>query len=163
MRRFDDSRSGAKGDGRPMTDENGRWAMSDLFSDRGGGERLFDEHDRDVRHDRVDQARGGTEQSLLDHRRLVAEMLAVLLRQHAADIRRQVDQLQISFRLGADENLQQLRIDRHWTPLSRAEHNTAGSGVRGGIRYPPCPSGPSGPSATLAVLGASRPLPRFRW
>ena len=103
-----------------------------LFTDGGGGESLLDEHDRNVRDDRVDQPRGGAEQSLLDHRRLVAEMLPVLLRQHPADFRRQLDQLQLALRLGADEYLQQLRIDRHRAPLSRAQHSTAGSGVRAG-------------------------------
>src|SRR5579862_6559534 len=61
-----------------------------LPPDGGGRKGLLDEHDGDVRDDRVDQARGGTEQTLLDHRRLVAEMLPVLLRQHPADVRRQL-------------------------------------------------------------------------
>src|SRR5436305_12911400 len=49
--------------------------------DGGGGERLLDEHDRNVGDDRIDQAGSRAVEPLLHHRLLVPEGLAVPLHQ----------------------------------------------------------------------------------
>ena len=45
------------------------------------GSASLDQHDRDVRDDRIDQLRVGAVEPFLDHRLFVVEVLAVLLHQ----------------------------------------------------------------------------------
>src|ERR1700709_679485 len=82
-------------------------------SDGGGRERLLDEHDRDVGDDRIDQAGGGAVEPLLDHRLLIAEVLAVLLDQRRPHLAGELNQLQLTLGLRADQDFQQLGIDGH--------------------------------------------------
>src|SRR6185436_20067229 len=84
-----------------------------LAPDRGGEKGLIDQHDRDVGDDGIDETGGGAIEPLLDDRLLVAEVLPVSLHQQGADLFREVDELQLSLGLGADENLEQLGIDSH--------------------------------------------------
>src|SRR6185369_4849813 len=95
-----------------MTRDNGS------ASDHRSGERLVGEHDRNVRDDGVDEARGGAVETLLDHRLFVAEMLAVLLHQVRADLLRQLDELELALRLRADKDVEQLLVNGH-DPLLR--------------------------------------------
>ncbi len=102
----------------------------------GGRESRVHQHDRDIRDDGIDELRIGGVETLFDYRLLVTEMLAILLHQSLPDIIRQAHQLELALCLGADKNLQQLRIDSHHGLPNQSEDSTAqpcyDPSVRGG-------------------------------
>src|SRR5690349_1537113 len=100
--------SGASGSG-PAA---GRTARASA-TDGGGRERLLDQHDGNVRDDRVDETGVGAVEPLLDDRLLIPEVLPVLLDQQPTNLPRQLDDRQLAFGLRADQNLEQLGVNGH--------------------------------------------------
>lgn len=84
-----------------------------LFSNGGGGEGFVNQHDGDIRDDRVNEARLWRVEPLFHHRLFATKLLAVFIRQRTPHFRREFNFLQRPLRLRADENREKLGIHGH--------------------------------------------------